>query len=80
MVFDVLSTEPLFPVQGWVVGSFPNLNEHLRSLSNGQNALVCPPGLYLMKYPSNFTHGTITTPGGLHCAGQGESRPVFCCR
>ena len=80
MVLDVLSTEALFPGQGWIVGSFPNINEHMRSLVNGQESLVCPPGRFLIKYPSAFTHGNITTPGGLHCAAEGESRPVFCCR
>jgi hypothetical protein len=80
IVLDVLSTEPLFSVAGWVVGSFPNIDAHLRSLVNGQDSLVCPPGKFLMKFPSAFTHGNITTPGGLHCSGAGDSRPVFCCQ
>jgi hypothetical protein len=80
MIFDVLSSEPLFPDGGWVVGSFPNINEHMRSLVNGQDSTVCPPGKFLIKFPSAFTHGQVTTPGGLHCVAEGESRPVLCCR
>jgi hypothetical protein len=80
MVLDVLSTTALSDAAGWVVGSFPNLDEHMRSLANGQNSTVCPAGLYLQKYPSAFTHGGITTPGGLHCTPEGASLPVLCCR
>ena len=37
-------------------------------------------GKYLIKFASAFTHGQVTTPGGLHCVPEGESLPVFCCR
>jgi hypothetical protein len=80
MVLDVLSTEPLFMAQGWVVGSFPNEPGHLVSLVNGQDSVVCPGGSYLTKFPSAFVWGPITTPGGLHCAPGSESFPVHCCR
>jgi hypothetical protein len=51
----------------------------MRSLVNGQNSLVCPDGSYIHKYPSAFTVGSITTPGGIHCAPAATSLPVFCC-
>ena len=80
MTFDVLSSQPVFPNQGWIVGAFPNLELHLRTLVNGQDSSVCPPGKYLIKYESAFRHGTITSKGGIHCSAEGETRPVFCCR
>ena len=81
MVLDTLSSAPLFNEPGgWVVGSFPNLDEHLRSLANGQNSVVCPPGNYLMKYPSVFVHGGITTQGGVHCTAAAAMAPVYCCK
>jgi hypothetical protein len=80
MVLDTLSTEPLFTTAGWVVGAFPNIDVHLRSLINGQDSTVCPPGTLLEKFPSGFVHGNITTPGNLHCIGATASLPVFCCR
>ncbi len=78
---SVAASVSLFDAQtgGARLGSFPNLNEHLRSLVNGQESLVCPPGRYLIN-PSAFSNGAVTTPGGLHCAPQTDSRPVFCCR
>lgn len=79
MVLDTLSTGPLFDTQGWVAGSFPNIDHHLRSLVNGQDSTVCPTGSHLSKYPSQFTHGNITSPGGLHCAVDSASLPVWCC-
>lgn len=80
MVLDTLSSTPLFDGNGWVVGSFPNLDEHLRSFANGQNSVVCPVGSYLQKYPSVFVHGSITTQGGVHCAAQAGMAPVYCCK
>lgn len=80
MVLDVLSTEPLFLTQGWVVGSFPNQDDHMRSLVNGQHSLVCPFGYLLTKFPSDFVHGPITTPGGIHCRDWDLAFPVHCCR
>jgi hypothetical protein len=80
MVYDVLSTEPVFPGQGWIIGAFPNLEFHIRSLINGQDSTVCPPGKYLIKFESNFRHGAVTTRGGLHCVSESDVRPVFCCR
>ncbi len=80
MVLDTVSTNVVFDAHGWVVGSFPNTDEHMRSLTNGQNSVVCPPGNHLTKYPTTFSHGNITTPGGLHCSGDGAVLPVWCCR
>jgi hypothetical protein len=80
MVLDELSSTPPFDVQGWVVGSFPNTDYHLRSLANGQDSIVCPVNSYLTKYPSTFVNGGITTPGGLHCAPSTSSMPVWCCK
>lgn len=80
MVLDELSATPLFDAEGWVLGSFPNLDIHMRSLVNGQDSTVCPPGDYLAKYPSVLMHGALTTAGGLHCEGQMASLPVWCCR
>jgi hypothetical protein len=80
MVFDVLSSETPFTTQGWIVGGFPNLEVHTRSLINGQDSVVCGDGKYLIKYASPFNHGNISARGGLHCLPAGESRPVYCCR
>jgi hypothetical protein len=80
MVLDELSATPLFDVEGWVLGSFANLETHMRSLVNGQDSTVCPPGDHLAKYPSVWTHNGITTAGGLHCEGDNATFPVWCCR
>ncbi len=79
MVIDTLSMDEVFDAQGWVVGSFPNLDSHMRSLTNGQDSIVCPAGSYLTKYPSRFTHGAVTTAGGLHCRLDSVALPVWCC-
>lgn len=79
MMLDTLSAVPIFDEQGWIVGSFPNLDGHMRSLVNGQDSVVCPGGDHLIKYPSAFTHNAVTTPGGLHCLADTETRPVWCC-
>jgi hypothetical protein len=80
MMIDELSAVPLFDEAGWIVGSFPNQEIHMRSLTNGNDSALCPAGSYLIKYPSNFTHGTITTVGSLHCAADTFTFPVWCCR
>ena len=80
MVIDTISADVVFDTAGWVIGSFPNIDYHMRSLVNGQQSLVCPDGMYLAKLASNFSHGNINTPGGLHCMPQAESYPVWCCR
>jgi hypothetical protein len=80
MVIDTVSINAVFDLQGWVVGGFPNIDEHMRSLTNGQNLQVCPAGQHLTKYPSIFQHGAVITPGGLHCAGDNAVMPVWCCR
>jgi hypothetical protein len=79
MVIDTLSSGVVFDVQGWVAGSFPNLDGHMRSLANGQDSTLCPVGSHITKYPSQFTLGAITSPGGLHCATDATSLPVYCC-
>lgn len=83
MVLDVMSY-PAKPIttQVWVVGSFPNAEGHLRSLTNFQNAVVCPGGMYLIKYPSTgFNHGSITNfTGGLHCQVQNAVHTTLCAR
>ena len=60
----------MFDQQGWVVGDFPNVDFHMRSLVNGQDSTVCPSGEHLTKYPSVFSNGNFNTPGGLHCAAR----------
>jgi hypothetical protein len=80
MIYDVLSTETVFPSRGWVVGAFPNLEFHMRSLINGQDSTVCPPGKYLIKFETTFRHGAITSPGGLHCVSETDVHPVSCCK
>jgi hypothetical protein len=80
MVIDELSAAPIFDEVGWVVGSFPNQDDHLRSLTNGQNFQACPAGNYLSKYPSDFVYGGVTTVGGLHCNAGSATLPVWCCR
>jgi hypothetical protein len=79
MVLDTLSADGLFPQQCWVVGSFPNIDAHLRSLADGNVSTVCGGGTYLSKFPSAFVNGTFSTPGGLHCVLEGVSLPVCCC-
>jgi hypothetical protein len=79
MVLDTLSADGLFTEQGWVAGSFPNLETHMRSLVNGQDSTVCPVGKYLAKFPK-FVWGQITTPGGLHCWLDVAELPVYCWR
>lgn len=79
MVIDTLSSGPVFDVNGWVAGSFPNIDYHMRSLVNGQDSTVCPVGSHLFKYPSQYVHGAITAPGGLHCTADASSMPVYCC-
>jgi hypothetical protein len=80
MVIDELSTTSPFDEQGWIIGSFPNLDFHLRSLANGQDSLICPTNSYLTKYASKFQQGAITTTGSLHCAAAATSFPVWCCK
>ena len=81
MVLDTLSADVLFSVEGWVAGSFPNTEPHMRSLASGQDSLVCPTvGTHLTKFPSQFLHGTVISTGGIHCRSDTESRPVYCCR
>ena len=63
-----------------LLGSFPNIDEHMRSLVNGQQSLVCPAGFHLIKFQSKFVSGSITTPGGIHCVADTTSLPVWCCR
>lgn len=83
MVLDILSW-PAKPVtsNSWVVGSFPNRDDHLRTLVDGQNSLVCPSGNYLAKYPSDgFSHGGISNfTGGLHCFDANTTLPLLCAR
>jgi hypothetical protein len=80
MVVDMLAPTQVFDQQGWVIGSFPNIDINLRSLANGQDSTVCPVGSYLTKYPSIFQHGAIVTRGGMHCAPAAASMPVWCIR
>jgi hypothetical protein len=80
MVVDVLAPNVIFDMQGWVIGSFPNIDAHMRSLTNGNDSVVCPAGSHLTKYPSLFQHGNVITTGGLHCAPDTASMPVWCIR
>jgi hypothetical protein len=80
MVIDEISATPLFDQQGWVVGSFPNIDFHMRSLVNGQDSTVCPTGSHLTKFPSVFQNGNFATAGGLHCVADTTSLPAWCCR
>lgn len=80
MVIDTISADAAFDQQGWVVGSFPNWDGHMRSLVNGQDSLVCPLGLHLAKYPSRFAWGSMVTPGGIVCASDAAILPIWCCR
>jgi len=80
MTLDTVSDTAIFDVSGWVAGSFPNVDSHMRSLANGQDSVICPVGSHIMKYPSSFTAGSITTVGGLHCVPDSSSLPVWCCR
>jgi hypothetical protein len=80
MVLDELANTPVFDQTGWIAGSFPNLEAHMRSLVNGQHSTVCPAGSYIVKYPSNFHHAGITSRGGIHCNPETGSLPVWCCR
>jgi hypothetical protein len=80
MVIDTLSSGAAVDQQGWVGGSFLNLDAHMRSLANGQDSVVCPANAHLTKYPSKFVNGTITAPGGLHCIPDTMTLPVWCCR
>jgi hypothetical protein len=80
MVLDTLSDTAVFDQQGWVAGAFPNMEEHMRSLANGQNSLVCPLGSNISKFPSTFNHAGTAFPGGIHCFQDSISLPVWCCR
>jgi collagen type VII alpha len=91
MVIEEISSDSPFTQAGWLVGSFPNIDYHLRSLVNGQNTVVCPardPAAagapnnagYLFKYPSTFNSNGITTPGGIHCGVETALQNVWCCK
>ena len=80
MTIEVLAANAPFDAQGWVVGGFPSTDFHLRSLTDGQDLQVCQAGSHLTKYPSICQHGTITSPGNLHCAADNAVLPVWCCR
>ena len=80
MALDALSDTAVFDQQGWVAGAFPNMEEHMRSLANGQNSLVCPLGSNISKFPSTFNHAGTAFPGGIHCFLDSISLPVWCCR
>ena len=80
MVLDTVSDTAIFDQQGWVAGSFPNVDSHMRSLASGQDSVICPAGSHITKYPSAFVSGAINTVGGPHCTPDGFSAPVWCCR
>lgn len=80
MVIDTISAEVVFDASGWVIGSFPNQADHMRSLVNGQDSFVCPLAKLMVKFPSNFAHGQVLTPGGLHCVDRNELHNIYCCR
>ncbi len=80
LVIEAVSASPPFDTRGWVMGGFPSLEAHFRSLTNGENATQCAPDTQLLKSASVRTYGGITTPGGLRCETSTTPLPVWCCR
>ena len=59
----------------WISAGFLNYEPHLRSLVNGQQSTVCPPGMHLISYGKHRN-----ARGRLHCSGDGSVRDVLCCK
>jgi hypothetical protein len=60
----------------WLVGGFSNWEPHRRSILSGQDSTQCPVG----KYPTWYTTKWGPYYGRVHCAGEGDSYPVSCCK
>ncbi len=80
MSIEALSAPPPFDAPGWVIGSFHNRLDHLRSLANGQDSTVCPTEMLLTKAQSANALSGLVTPGGLRCEPVTKNLPVWCCR
>lgn len=59
----------------WIVGGFSNIEEHRRSILNGQDATQCMAD----NYPTWWSEWLATYDGRVHCMPGTSSYPVSCC-
>ncbi|MDH5378911.1 MAG: DUF1080 domain-containing protein [Gammaproteobacteria bacterium] len=90
-IISILAQDKVQQGHGWLIGGFPNLDGHLRSLTSGQHSTECgtprpnngdtsPSPLYLSSWAKHAAKPSGNYYGRVHCQDATQSLPVACCR